>query len=145
MLKVTYHQWMSASRATTTRARSRPQRAASGGARAPLLPAARGSVRETHAAAATVHDHAVLASVLHPIITINFRGIIQSASNSVYRVFGWTPRELIGRNVSVLMPKAHQSGHNGYLKKYRNTWRTNILNRPRRLEAVRKDGAVVPI
>src|ERR1043166_4044168 len=86
-----------------------------------------------------------LASALHPIITIDFRGIIQSASNSVERVFGWTPAELVGRNVSVLMPEPHHSAHDGYLAHYRDTGKTNILNRPRRFDAIRKDGTLFPM
>lgn len=43
-------------------------------------------------------------SLLDPIITMNTGGVIQSASESVQEVFGWTPAELFGRNVSVLIP-----------------------------------------
>jgi PAS domain S-box-containing protein len=91
------------------------------------------------------HSRAVLAAALDPIITINASGVIQSASDSVLRVFGWSPAELIGRNVSVLMPEPHRSAHDGYLARYAATGRTRILNHPRRLEAVRRDGSRFPI
>lgn len=88
---------------------------------------------------------AVLAATLDPIVTINSAGVIQSASDSVLRVFGWTPIELVGQNVSILMPEPHRSAHDGYLAKYHQTGRTEHLNRIRRFEAVRKDGKFFPI
>lgn len=91
------------------------------------------------------HSHAVLAAALDPIITISASGTIQSASDSVTRVFGWSAGELIGRNVSVLMPEPHGSAHDGYLARYMATGRTSILNHPRRLEAVRRDGTRFPV
>ncbi len=88
---------------------------------------------------------AVLAAALDPIITVDGAGIIQSVSNSVQRMFGWTPAELVGRNVSILMPEPHRSEHDGYLAEYHKTGRTEHLNRARRFEAVRKDGTFFPI
>lgn len=90
-------------------------------------------------------DRAALTAALDPIITIDARGIILSASDSVRRVLGWTPTELIGRNVSILMPEPHHGAHDRYLHNYLSTGQTNIMNRPRRFDAVRKDGTLVPI
>jgi PAS domain S-box-containing protein len=100
--------------------------------------------RAHHADDAT-WDKAALAAALDPVITIDAFGIIHSASNSVQRVLGWTPAELQGKNVSILMPEPHRSGHDGYLANYHRTGQTNILNRPRRFDAQRKDGSLVPI
>lgn len=90
-------------------------------------------------------DKAVLAAALDPIVTINARGLIQSVSDSVQRVLGWAPAELIGKNVSILMPEPHRSGHDGYLANYHRTGTTNIMNRPRRFDAQKKDGSLLPI
>lgn len=99
----------------------------------------------TDAPALAARDRAVLAAALDPIITIDARGTILSASDSVHRVLGWTSEEIIGRNVSILMPEPHHSAHNGYLANYHRTGQTNIMNRPRRFEALRKDGSLIPI
>ena len=88
---------------------------------------------------------AILAAALDPVVTIDAYGIIQEASRSVERVFGWSPGELIGRNVSVLMPEPHHSAHDDYLENYRGTGVTNIIGRPREFEAVRKDGTSLPV
>jgi PAS domain S-box-containing protein len=100
---------------------------------------------ERDEALVAARDHAVLAAALDPIITIDANAIIQSASDSVHRVFGWTPAELVGRNVNVLMPEPHHSAHDGYLENYRRTGKTNILGRTREFECVRRDGEVFPI
>ncbi|MGE3507865.1 MAG: nitrogen regulation protein NR(II) [Vicinamibacterales bacterium] len=88
---------------------------------------------------------AVVDAALDPIITIDSTGVIQSVSDSVERVFGWTSPELMGRNVSILMPEPHHSAHDGYLAKYHETGRTEHLNRARRFDAVRKDGTLFPV
>ena len=88
---------------------------------------------------------AILASTLDPVITIDAHGVIQAASDSIERVFGWTPGELIGCNVNRLMPDPHHSRHDGYLAQYSVTGETGILGRTREFEGVRKDGTVFPI
>ncbi|MHC4427927.1 MAG: two-component system sensor histidine kinase NtrB [Planctomycetota bacterium] len=88
---------------------------------------------------------AILASTLDPVITIDSHGVIVAASDSTERVFGWTPEELVGRDVSVLMPEPHRGRHPEYLERYRRTGETTILGRPRELEAVRRDGSIIPI
>lgn len=88
---------------------------------------------------------AVLDSTLDPIITIDSHGIIQSVSRSAERVFGWTPKELVGQNVRVLMPEPHRSKHDDHLAAYRQSGQTSILGRTREFEAARKDGSRVPI
>lgn len=88
---------------------------------------------------------AVLASTLDPVITIDCFGTVISASRSVQRVFGYAPDELVGRNVSILMPEPHRSDHDEYLARYRRTGETNILGRTREFEALRRDGSRVPI
>ena len=85
-----------------------------------------------------------MAASLDPMVTINSYGIMESVSDSVERVFGWSPDELIGKNIKILMPEPHFSRHDQYLEKYRETRETSLIGVPRELEAVRKDGTVFP-
>lgn len=71
--------------------------------------------------------------------------MIQSASDSVEQVFGWTPAELCGRNVKVLVPEPRRSALDRYLDRYRDPGKTRALQRSRRFEAVRKDGTNIQI
>lgn len=85
------------------------------------------------------------SATVSPIITMNGGGIIQSASDSVERVFGWTPTELFGQNVKVLIPEPKRSALDRYLDRYRHADRTSTLTRTRRFDAVRKDGTGIQI
>ncbi|MHC5023901.1 MAG: PAS domain S-box protein [Planctomycetota bacterium] len=87
----------------------------------------------------------VLASTLDPLVIIDPQGVIQAASDSVRQVFGWTPGELIGENVCLLMPEPNRTRHDEYLARYRETGETTILGRRREFEAVRKDGSLFPV
>lgn len=80
-----------------------------------------------------------------PIITMNEDGVVQSASDAVEQVFGWTPSELFGRNLNVLIPEPRRSALDRYLDRYRHATRKTLLHRSRRFEAVRKDGRPIEI
>ena len=84
---------------------------------------------------------AITMSSLDPLIAIDDHGVIRLASDSVQRVFGWSPAELVGRNITVLMPEPHHSMHDRYLESHRRTGITTILNRTREFEVVRRDGS----
>ncbi len=98
--------------------------------------------------AGALADHqlrAVFAAALDPIVTIDAHGVIQAASDSVERVFGYSPAELIGRNVRLLMPEPYRSEHDGHLARYRRTGQTTILGRTREYLGQRKNGEVFPV
>jgi len=88
---------------------------------------------------------AILASTLDPVVTIDFAGVVHEASRSIERVFGYRPEEVLGRNVSILMPERYAAEHDRYLDRYRETGRTGILGKARELEGRRKDGTIFPI
>ena len=83
----------------------------------------------------------LVAGILDAVLTIDLRGTIQFASDSVLTFFGYTPEELVGQNVKVIMPEPYRSGHDGYLERYRETGETWILNTTREFQAVRRSGA----
>jgi len=86
----------------------------------------------------------VLASTVDPFLTIDANGIIQDASDSVESVLGWKPRELIGRNIKIIMPEPHRSAHDSYLETYFQTGESRLLGTWRELEAQRSDGTCFP-
>ncbi len=88
---------------------------------------------------------AITDTAVDGIITINGRGIVQSFNGAAERLLGWRAEEVIGRNVSMLMPEPHQSAHDGYLSTHLATGRSSIIGRGREVEALRKDGSLLPI
>ena len=87
----------------------------------------------------------VISTAPDAIITINERGIIQSFSNAAEALFGYAAGEVIGRNVSMLMPRPHREKHDGYLSRYRRTGEKRIIGIGREVEGQRKDGTVFPM
>lgn len=90
-------------------------------------------------------EHAAVTSAMEPIVTINASGQVLSASDSIEKLLGWKVEDLVGRNVSVLMPEPHRARHDGYLANYLRTGHSTMLGRPRQIEAVHRDGRPVPI
>jgi PAS domain S-box-containing protein len=87
-----------------------------------------------------VYDNAIEA-----IITIDAKGIIQSANNATRKLFGWSQNELIGKNIKVLMPTSYAKEHNGYLKNYSTTGKAKIIGIGREVEGLKKNGSVFPM
>ncbi len=83
---------------------------------------------------------ALMEGMLDPMVSINPKGIILEASASVVSLFGYEPGELIGRNISMLMPEPYRSEHDSYLEKYAATGDTWILNTTRTFEVPHKSG-----
>jgi PAS domain S-box-containing protein len=88
---------------------------------------------------------AVLHTAVDAIITIDERGRIRSANPSAERMFGYTSREMHGRNVSMLMPEPDRSRHDDYMRAYLQTGKARIIGIGRDVTAQRKDGSTFPI
>jgi len=88
---------------------------------------------------------AILETAVEGIITIDERGVIESVNRAAERIFGYPATELIGKNVSVLMPSPYREGHDGYLAHYVRTGEARIIGIGREVIGQRKDGAIFPM
>ena len=95
--------------------------------------------------ASVIHTQAILDNMVDAVITINAHGHMESFNQSACVMFGYTLEEVIGRNVSLLMPQPHRGQHDSYLANYRTTGDARIIGKPRELEGQRKDGSTFPI
>ncbi len=89
--------------------------------------------------------HAIIDTAADAIITIDDVGIVASFNPAAERMFGYSVQEIVGRNISVLMPAPYQEEHDGYLEKYRNTGERKIIGIGREVLGKRKDGEIFPI
>jgi len=61
---------------------------------------------------------AIVDSSPAAIICIDEYGIVQSVNPATKAILGYEPDELLGANVSIIMPGEHASLHDGYLDAY---------------------------
>ncbi|MAE63512.1 MAG: hypothetical protein CMJ18_04510 [Phycisphaeraceae bacterium] len=91
------------------------------------------------------HLQAVVSSVIDCIITIDNRGIMKSVNRAAETLFGYTRSEMIGRNVSMLMPEPYRSEHDQYIARYVRTDEARVIGKGREVTGRRKDGLVFPM
>jgi PAS domain S-box-containing protein len=91
------------------------------------------------------HRQSILDNMVDGVITIDAQGMMQSFNKAASTIFGYSAQEVIGRNVSMLMPEPHRSAHDGYLQHYRDTSEDRIIGKARELPGQRRDGSVFPM
>ncbi|MEB8432172.1 ATP-binding protein [Cocleimonas sp. KMM 6892] len=95
--------------------------------------------------ASSVKMTAIVNSVEEVIIVIDEKGIITECNNSIVKVFGYSVKEIIGKNVSVLMTGDHHIHHDNYIEEYIGKGEGTVMGQNREFVAIRKNGEVFPI
>jgi PAS domain S-box-containing protein len=88
---------------------------------------------------------AILNTTLDGIIVIDAAGKIEAFNRAAEQIFGYPESEVVGRNVSTLMPSPHHEAHDGYLERYLATGDARIIGVGREVTGRRRDGTSVPI
>jgi PAS domain S-box-containing protein len=87
----------------------------------------------------------VVDHMLDCVITIDEKGIIRSANPSVEKIFGYSHDEVIGHNVSLLMPEPDHTTHDNYRKHYLQTGEARIIGIGREVVGKHKNGEHLPL
>lgn len=102
------------------------------------------------AAEANLRDHEqrlqiILQHAADAIITIDDQGLLTSFNSAAVRMFGYEAQEVLGKNVSMLMPEPYSSQHDQFLDRYKTSQEPHIIGIGRDVEGLRKDGSIMPI
>lgn len=91
------------------------------------------------------HLRSILATVPDAMVVIDQRGLILSFSAAAERMFGFSEAEVLGENISMLMPSPDRERHDSYLDNYRRTGVRKIIGIGRVTTARHRDGNTFPI
>jgi two-component system sensor kinase FixL len=91
------------------------------------------------------HLRSILETVPDAMVIIDEKGRIISFSKTAERLFGFAEAELVGENVSTLMPSPDRERHDGYLERYLKTGEKRIIGIGRVVTGRRRDGTTFPM
>ncbi len=101
--------------------------------------------------AADNHSHAasewkaLLDAAVDAIIVIDHKGRIETFNSAAEVIFGFNAQEILGKNVSLLMPEPYKGEHDDYIRNYLETGNAKIIGIGREAQGRRKDGSIFPI
>lgn len=101
--------------------------------------------RTAQLAESMAHQKAIVDTAADGIITVDDQGIVKSVNPAAERIFGYGTDEIIGQNVSRLVPQPHSAQHDAYIADYWRAGMATIVGRGRELDGRRKDGSVFPM
>ncbi len=88
---------------------------------------------------------AAIETAVEGIATISERGVIEYVNPAIERLFGYTRDEVLGHNVSMLMPAPYHDEHDAYIARYLSTGERRIIGIGREVSGRRKDGSIFPM
>jgi two-component system sensor kinase FixL len=100
---------------------------------------------QTALAGSALHLRSILATVPSAMVVIDAKGTMLSFSAAAERLFGWKEAEVIGRNVSMLMPAPDAQLHDSYLARYLTTGERRVIGIGRIVVGQRRDGTDFPM
>ncbi len=88
---------------------------------------------------------AIVETIVDGVITIDQHGLIDTVNPATERIFGYNSEELIGKNVSMLMPNPYRREHDSYVNNYLVSGNKKIIGIGREVSGQRKDGEIFPL
>ena len=83
----------------------------------------------------------VIESAKDAIIVADFQGAIVQWNQGAETIFGYSEKEILGRNISVIIPDRFKEAHNKGMEAYRKTREPHVIGSTVELTGSRKDGS----
>ena len=87
---------------------------------------------------------AIIEAAIDGILLINDNGLIEAANPAACKLFEFEESELLGKNVSILMPEPYKSMHDKYMQRYMDTGKGKIIGIGREVPGKKKSGQTFP-
>jgi two-component system, LuxR family, sensor kinase FixL len=87
----------------------------------------------------------ILESVTDAVVTIDEGHKILMCNKASEELFGYECCEMIGMDVTPLIPNPHQTAHRGYVDRYIETGVPRVIGKSRECVGQRKDGSTFPV
>ncbi|MBV9834614.1 MAG: PAS domain S-box protein [Alphaproteobacteria bacterium] len=87
----------------------------------------------------------VMDNAVDVIVLVNERGVIESINHASWRIFGYRPWELIGRDVIMLMTEDEGLSHAAFMQRHIRDDKPLLVNTAREMQGRHKDGRVLPL
>lgn len=91
------------------------------------------------------HLQSLLDTVPDATVVIDETGKIITFNDAAIRQFGYEAEEVLGKNISMLMPEPYRSKHDAYIERYMKTREPRIIGTDRVVVGQRKDGSTFPM
>lgn len=91
------------------------------------------------------HFQSILSTVPDAMVVIDDHGLITSFSAAAEKLFGYEQREVVGTNISRLMPSPDREQHDAYIERYLRTGERRIIGKGRTVTGQRVDGTTFPM
>ncbi|MEX2494064.1 MAG: response regulator [Nitrospirales bacterium] len=88
---------------------------------------------------------AIMDGAADGLITINEHRLVESFNEAASRIFGYTPNEIIGQHISLLIPASHCQQHDQPHAQSLLTDKTTLRDQRKEVEGKRKDGTLFPM
>ena len=100
--------------------------------------------RDAERATAT-QMQAVLDQTVDALIAIDGYGTITQFNRGAEKIFGYTAKEIVGKNIKMLMPEPYSDAHDEHLRHLRETGEQRSIGTIRQLTGMRKDKSTFPL
>lgn len=88
---------------------------------------------------------AVVENMVDALIVINEQGIVEVFNPAAEQLFGYQEEEVIGKNITMLMPEPYRSQHADYLQNYLKTGVKKVIGAEHQAEGLRSSGEHFPV